>query len=319
MRYVVALSLILAIGCGGTEKVTEKSTPIVKPVATNQPVVRKTYEAPEGISQRMVDHFSELQEFVTEDEWSYFLDRVAKTCDGRVAGIGSNVDWENRMSPETRQALNQWREDGRILPAKLNTRKNRIEIAGLAMPDVKRVEFIHNGFTVFYVKNDYVSIVQLDGHVTKNGSVGSGSSGERLIGTDAHKPFINSDLDWLHRNITDAWHDQWREHFSPRAKAGEFTDEISRVRGQLTHLEKARIHDFFHNKFELPDFPNKFKHGNVDLLMIYVDEDWDIISPKDPEVAKLMESVYDAPQAEPSEIAEYNRIHSPDAYDCVGE
>ena len=107
--------------------------------------------------------------------------------------------------------------------------------------------------------------------VDSQGGTGSASSGEHLESVDEHNHFHETDVKCLHNNITQAWHDQWSDEFFSRSLAGEFADEIPRTLGELTHLEVARIRDFFHNKFGLPRLSYSVK--NLDYLIVYVDFD----------------------------------------------
>ena len=295
---------ILIIGCG--DDAVEPPEPIVKPEP--EPI---QHETPDSIPQKMADHFALLQEHMTQEEWNYFLGRVQKTCSGKVPGISSNVNYESSLSENARKIIRLWSGAGKILPNTLNTEENRIIMAGLAMPDVKRVELDSQYRRVLYLKNDYTIVIDVMYRVDNTGIGGGGSHGYHST-LDEHDYHWDKEVHCFAKQAFDAFGDQWSAKFYPRFDAGEFADvEDTRVRLQPTEEDIARLNDFFDNIYIEPHF---FGRDNIDLVVLYFEAGTNSLL--NPEHAHLTASYDDAPQATPEQIAEYNRIHSPDAYDC---
>lgn len=326
---VVVLIILLVMSCSDSERpkrVIDPPEPVAKPqleeLETAQPErvppERTQYEIPEGIPQGLAEHFIDLQEHMTEYEWHLFLREMKKTCDGRTSRSYFQAYLNDDLSEKALNAIKQLDKEGRLLPSELNTKRGRIRAAGLAQPDVKEVEFVvtrSDEINVVYLMHDYTIFIDLFGTVDKSG-VGTGRSGSWYSAANEFNAF---DEERVHRTselLSEAWEDQWFEEYLPRWLAGEFADvepqERERVRGIAipTDAELERVRAFFDNKFMPPDIPK-----DLDLLVIYLDEAGNLISPKD--AADLIVDYDDAPQATAVQLEAYNHIHSPDAYDCV--
>ena len=325
---VVVLILLLVMSCSDSEpptQVIEPPEPVSKPEPAEPEMVeservppeREQYEIPSDIPFGLAEHFIELQEHMTEFEWHLFLGETKKTCDGRTYGLYTSAILNN-LSEQALNAIKQLGKEGKLLPSELNTERSRIRVAGLAMPDVKEVASVvtrGDEIKVVYLKHDYTILIDLFGTVDKSG-VGTGRSGSWY---SAANEFNAHDEERVHRiseRLSEAWEDQWFEEYIPRLQAGEFAEveppERVRIRGIAipTDAELARVREFFENKFMPPDMPK-----DLDLLVIYLDQAGNLISPKD--AAELIVDYDDAPQATDEQLEAYNHIHSPDAYDCV--
>ena len=72
-----------------------------------------------------------------------------------------------------------------------------------------------------------------------------------------------------------------------------------------------RVRDFFNDKFIMPQIPQ-----DLDLFIVFLGPAYNPLRPE--EVEGIWYNREDAPQATEKQLTEYNRVHSPDAYDCVG-
>ena len=326
---VVVLICVLVMSCSDSEPPTQVIEP-PEPVAKTEPeepeIVqpetvppeRARHEIPSDIPLGLADHFIDLQEHLTEFEWHLFLGEMKKTCDGRTPSSYLQAYLRDDLSEKALNAIRQLGKEGKLLPSELNTKRGRIRAAGFAMPEVKKVEFVVTGsyeIKVVYLKNDYTIFQDLFGTVDKSG-VATGRSGTWYSATNEFNAF---DEERVHRTselLSEAWEDQWFEEHLPRWLAGEFADveppERVRVRGIAipTDVELERVREFFDNKFRPPDIPK-----DLDILVIYLDDAGNLLSPKD--AADLIIDYDDAPQATAEQLEAYNQMHSPDAYDCV--
>ncbi len=312
---VVVLICVLVMSCGDSEPPTH-IIDIPEPMAKPEPEPAE-YEIPSDIPPSLAEHFTELQEHMTESEWHLFLDEMNEACDGQPYALYTS-NLRNDLSEKAVNAIEQLRKEDKLLPRELNTHRSRIRVAVLAMPDVKHVEFvvISNEIKVVYLKNDYTMIKDLFGTVDKSG-VSTGRSGSLHSATNEFNAFDEGRVYCISERISEAWEDQWFEEHVPRWQAGEFADvepQRVRVRGIVipTEVELERVREFFDNKFRQPHIPK-----DLDLLVIHLDEAGNLLSPE--EAADLIVDFDDAPQATPAQLEEYNREHSPLAYDCLEE
>lgn len=301
MRWLAVLLLIVTIGCGDSD-VVEPPEPIVKP----EPI---QHEILEGIPIGMAEHFSELQEHMTQEEWNAFLKEIDDACNDEER----YTYWENKLSAKALKAVKDF---GTLLPPyRKKTKENLIRIAGLSMPGVRKVEFTnlsHGRQKVIYLKHDYTIVVELRGRIYETG-MGATASADDFY-TAEPDSFYDKRIYSMTERISDAWSNQWYREFIPRWEKGEFAGvNPKRIRQQPTEEELARVKDFFENEYIEPHFTGRHR---VDLVIIYLDGMLNLLTP---EHADLIVDIDDASQATPEQIAEYNRIHSPDAYDCVGE
>lgn len=326
---VVVLILLLVLSCSDSEpptQVIEPPEPVAKPESAEPdtaqpervPPERAQYDIPEGIPQGLAEHFIDLQEHMTEFEWHLFLGEMKKTCDGRTPRSYFQAYLKDDLSDNALNVIRQLDKDGKLLPSELNTKRGRIRAAGLALPDVKEVQSVvtrGDDIKVVYLKHDYTILLDLFGTVDKSG-VGAGRSGSWF---SAANEFNAHDEERVHRiseRLSETWENRWFEEYMPRLKAGEFAEveppERERIRGIAipTDAELERVREFFENKFMPPDMPK-----DLDLLVIYLDQASNLISPND--AAELIVDYDDAPQATDEQLEAYNHIHSPDAYDCV--
>ncbi len=315
---VFILLSILIMSCGDSEPPTQvfeppepisKAEPVEPEIVQAEPVPpeRAQYEIPSDIPLRLAEHFTELQEHMTEPEWHLFLDQANKACDGRTHGLYTR-NLQNNLSEQALNAISKLGKEGKLLPSELNTKRGRIRVAGLAMRDVRGVEFEGNGTKVGYLMNDYTIIFELHGTVGK-GNFGTGRAVSIFSATDEFDVQNNARVSFLAERIGEAWSEQWLEEFVDRFKAGEFDLEPVMVRGIPPKAALERVREFFNEKFRQPPIPR-----DLDLVIIYLDEARNLLTP---EHADLMLDFDDAPQATPEQLAAYNHIHSPDAYDCV--
>ena len=315
---VVVLILLLVLSCSDSEpptQVIELPEPVAKPEPAEPEIVeservppeRAQYEIPDGIPRGLAEHFIDLQEHMTEFEWHLFLDQANNACDGRTHGLYTSTIL-NDLSEQALNAIRQLGKEGKLLPGKLNTKRGRIRVAGLAMPEVRRVEFEGNETKVVYLKNDYTIIFELFGTVGK-GNFGSGRSVSILSTTDGFDAQNNARVSFLAERIGEAWSEQWHGEFIERFKAGEFDHEPVAVRGIPPEETLVRVRKFFNDRFRVPHIP-----GDLDLVIIYLDEARNLLTPQH---ADIIVDFDDAPEATNRQLEAYNHIHSPDAYDCV--
>lgn len=317
-NLVVVLIFLLVMSCSDSEPPTQVIEP-PEPVAKPQPAEGETaqpervpperiqYEIPAGIPQGLAEHFAGLQEHMTEFEWHLFLDQANKACDGQTHGLYTSTILKD-LSEQALNAINQLGKEGKLLPSELNTKRSRIRVAGLALPEVRGVEFEGNGTKVVYLKNDYTVIFELHGTVGK-GNFGSGLALSILSATDGYDAQNYARVSLLAERIREAWSKQWHGEFVERVEAGEFDRERVAVRGIPPKETLERVRIFFNGGFRVPPIP-----GDLDLVIIYLDEARNLLTLQH---ADIIVDFDDAPQATAEQLEAYNHIHSPDAYDCV--
>lgn len=309
MRVLAVLLLsVLAISCGDEEDIPQVIEQH-KPETTNREVEERVpiqYEIPEDIPINLAEHFAGLQEHMTVEEWHLVLNQVNKACNGSVRYINHRI-LEDNLSDNALQALQKAEP---LLPRERNTDEGRIRALGGVLPDVHFVELVRNGTKVVHHKHAYTVIITLDGIVDHRGT-GSGT-GVTMGGAVGSNPEDTVHVEQIVDKIRNEWTRQWIEEFHPRFKVGEFQGKPIELRRSVSIDDLRRVRKFFNNSFEIPKIPN-----NPDLLIIYIDEAGDPLNRA--EVEGVWFDREDAPRATQEQLAEYNRIHSPDAYDCVGE
>ncbi len=306
---VIVLLSVLVMSCGDDEEsltVIEPAKLVVEkpePEVEVEPKEIIQHEIPEGIPQGLVEHFAGLQAHMTQEEWQLVLTQVDKVCNSSSGYFGV---LERNLSEKALKALEQFRP---LLPIERNTVEARIRVMGEILPDVHYAELERNGDKVVHHKHAYTAIINLDGVINSRG-VGSGA-GYMLRSSIGSNRIDDVRVSQVIGKVVDAWGVQWREEFHPRWKEGEFQGKPIELRRSLATEDLRRVRKFFNETFRIPHIPN-----DLDLFIIYVDEAFDPLNPA--EVEGVWFDREDAPRATREQLAEYNRIHSPDAYDCVG-
>ncbi len=306
---VIVLLSVLVMSCGDDEEsltVIEPAKPVVEkpePEATVEPKEIVQHEIPEDIPQELAEHFAGLQEHMTEEEWQLVLTQIDKACNSSGGFFGA---LERNLSEKALKALEPFRP---LLPKERNTVEGRIRVMGEILPNVHYAELERNGAKVVHHKHAYTVIINLDGIVDSRG-VGSGA-GYSVRSSIGRNRIDDVRVSQVVDKLVDSWSEQWREEFHPRWKEGEFQGKPIELRRSLATEDLRRVRQFFNETFKIPHLPN-----DLDLFIIYVDEAFDPLNPE--EVKGIWYNREDAPQATEKQLAEYNRVHSPDAYDCVG-